>query len=70
MSTTKWGPEEKTVPHPGAVNKGGLQNDANPEARNPNPTAITPREGTEPGPGLMPHPGGGPQWRREPIRSR
>lgn len=59
MSTIKWAPEEKTVPHPGSVNKGGLQNDASPEARNPNPTAVTPREGTEPGEGLVPHPGGG-----------
>ena len=38
-------------------NLGGLQNDKS-EARNPNPTAIAPKEGTEPGEDTVPHPGG------------
>jgi len=50
----------KTDPN-AVANKGGLQNDANPEARNPNPTLTEgglPKEGLEPGPGTVPHPGG------------
>jgi len=50
-------------PRTADINKGGLQNDANPEARNPNPTLVDGqpalKEGMEPSEDTVPFHGGG-----------